>query len=279
MAVPRKDSVRWASSMLAGRSPLSRMLWTGAVLTWHRTPIWIDVPEELIGPLADAVELLGSPDDVDLVMIGADGPTRRLTLLSSSTSTVVKIACGPSGIPLIAKERENLRQLAAHGISHLGPVLVEADRSPRPDVLVTGLIGGAHPRWNDPDVARWILQVFRKADGTAVCHNDLVPWNVISGAPNSYHVIDWEACELARPLDAQMNLLDFILRGAAAAGASERSVKAALARVAGACTLHLDVRTRDAYFEHRRAVAASSDPGQADALLARSLRLADAVLN
>lgn len=208
-------------------SHLSRLRWTIAGQKIARHWFWVAPDANVTLAWEAANQLLGraAPSRSAIGYISDSEGQRALVLDPRQGEWVAKVPVDDASADRIAREAGRYAEAALHIAAGSGP-LPETRRTGN-GLLVQRLVG-LHPRWDDPDVHRWILTnlVTDRAEG--LFHGDVTPWNVIV-ARTGIKVIDWEKARFDRFVSPSTNVLDFVLRGAAVARVAARRVQQALA--------------------------------------------------
>jgi phosphotransferase family enzyme len=206
-----------------GRSPRARARWwVGQRRTLGRR-LWEGADDDLVSAWNYGVSFLGDPHQGVVGVLSEPGSDQRLTLIPDRDRTVVKLALFSSGNAAIERERACLVELARSDWRTAGPRLQDptAELPSRP-VLLMERISGRHPRWFDPVLAdlHHLLSDQRNTGARAgLFHGDVTPWNVIERSDGTLVLIDWEYADLDARADPLCGMMDFVLRGAAAARA------------------------------------------------------------
>lgn len=218
----------------AGRLPTSeivRVKARRAQILWALSRAW-PTRDWLWRPANDVVReawekgiaALGSPSsDLAMGLLGEPGPRQKLTLLVPGSRWVAKVALDVSARQSIEREAANYDLLEAEGL--LRGAVPKHKRAG--EVLLVERLEGSHPSWASQEAARWILESLLTSDGEAIQHGDVTPWNVIR-TREGYRLIDWEDASPAGRVDPLLNLLDFVIRGAAVCRATPARVNSLL---------------------------------------------------
>jgi hypothetical protein len=165
-------------------------------------------------------------------VLGDDGPAQRLTLIPAAEDVVVKVAVRPLADAIVERERESLVRLEQTAWRDLGPRARADSRAataPRAVLLMDRVVGD-HPSWDDSGVHVELLRVLSdESNGSAgLHHGDVTPWNVVRRADGTLVLLDWEFADFDASAHPACGLLDFVLRGAAAARAPVTHVRPVL---------------------------------------------------
>lgn len=227
---PRND-VRWLTSSINVRAPAIismksrrfKLAWYFGQVPFIGRCMWTSADPPAIEAWRKGIDrLYGHSEMPAFGILGETGDEQKLVIVSAMSPWAVKVAVGSKASGLIEREAHEYEILRASDwpARQTAPKTIKLSE----DILLLERVDGIHPRWDDERVHSWIKrELVQDSPDKGILHGDVTPWNVISFR-GGFRLLDWEKADLRSCTSPTNNLLDYILRGAAAKHVKPRKV-------------------------------------------------------